>query len=135
MPHLVHLPADVLALVVRTLQWGDWARLACVSRAFRDVVGDARAACSHADASTLQLSYVYRCYSISWHVLRWPHGLLSLVLSGVLDFDVMTFSSVVFLFLNNSIRYILPQQRSRPVASAACGRCNLCASLTSHSDP
>jgi hypothetical protein len=92
MPNLAHLPADVLARVARSLKWGDWARLACVSRAFRDVVGDARAACSHADASTLQLSMLgtkrfFFSYSIGWHVLRWSHGLQSLVLCGVLDID------------------------------------------------
>ena len=99
MPKLVDLPADVLARVARSLLWGDWARLACVSRAFRDVVADARAACFHADASTLQLSILsekralnnqasfYFFYTIGWHVLRWSHGLQSLVLCGVLDID------------------------------------------------
>ena len=86
---LFDIGTDALTHVVLSLSHVQWARLACVCRVFRAVVGQARGACTHADQSTLQLDRHSLCLGrpLGLGALSWSLGLRSLVLRGLPGID------------------------------------------------
>jgi hypothetical protein len=79
---LLDLGTDVLPGVVQSLSHVDWARLAPVCRVFRSLVADARAACSHASPSTLQLTAPVLSRPLGQGLLSCVLGLRTLALGG-----------------------------------------------------
>ncbi len=100
---ILDLGTDILPRVVLSCSHVDWARLACVCRVFRGIIVHARAACCHADPSTLQLTLPILCRPLGQGVLSNLLGLRSLVLSGEVGIDDLQLQSLTVLQQLNSL--------------------------------
>ena len=114
---LLNLGADVLPRVVLSLSHVDWARLAPVSRVFRSIVADARAACSHASPSTLQLTAPVLSRSLGQGLFSCVLGLRTLALSGQAGIDDAQLQSLTVLQQLHSLDISATQVTSRGLQS------------------
>ena len=112
---LLDLGTDVLPRVVHALSHVDWARLAPVCRVFRTLVSDARGACSHASASTLQLTAPILCRPLGQGLLSCVLGLRTLALGGQAGIDDVQLQSLT----------VLQQLHSLDVSGTAVTSCGL----------
>jgi len=114
---LLNLGTDVLPRVVLSLSHVDWARLAPVSRVFRSIVADARAACSHASPSTLQLTAPVLSRSLGQGLFSRVLGLRTLALSGQAGIDDAQLQSLTVLQQLHSLDISATQVTSRGLQS------------------
>ena len=94
---ILDLGTDILPRVVLSCSHVDWARLAPVCRVFRTLVSDARAACSHASPSTLQLTAPVLCRPLGQGLLSCVLGLRTLALGGQAGIDDVQLQSFTVL--------------------------------------
>ena len=114
---LLDLGTDILPRVILSCSHVDWARLAPVCRALRAHVAHARAACSHAEPSTLQLTLPILYRPLGQGVLSCVLGLQSLVLSGQAGIDDAQLQSLTVLQQLNSLDVAATDITSRGLRS------------------